>query len=210
MSNIGDNIKRLREARGLTQQKLAEIIGAKTYTTITKWEKGENFPKGRDIIVMSNFFNVSSDELLGLREPSSIVSESSYPYIETPISAGLPENIEGVTDIQTIAVPNSIMGKYAGDEDIQMMRVSGESMNRIIPNGSLIAVKQISLNNLKNGDVVVYGDNYSYSVKRFFRAEDKLIFRPDSNDDCFTDYVVHADECVEIVGKVVVYVVELD
>lgn len=153
---------------------------------------------------------ITMDELISEKKESEVLKESQYPYIHTSISAGLPENIDGVTAEDSISIPDSVMGRHAGGKGIQMMRINGESMNRVIPNGSLIAVKKVSLENLKNGDVVVYGDDHAYSVKRFHKVDKHLVFRPDSTDDRFDDYITPADESVEIVGKVVVYVVELD
>ncbi|PWA08622.1 XRE family transcriptional regulator [Pueribacillus theae] len=211
----GNIIKALRESRGLTQQQLAEIVGAKTYTTITKWESGENFPKGRDIRKLSEYFKVSSDYILGLDE-SNIPKINEYPYFPVSISAGLPLEVNGITDksVETITIPDSIMGKWAGQSDIYIMKVNGESMNKVIPHESLIAVKSIELSNLKDGDIVVYSDNHDYSVKRFYddKKNERIIFSPDSTDRSFTDYVIPYTETsnLKIHGKVILYIVELD
>lgn len=66
MNNFPSIIKQLRESKNLTQKELAEMLGMKTYTTITKWEAGENFPKGKDIKRLAEIFSVRSDFLLGL------------------------------------------------------------------------------------------------------------------------------------------------
>lgn len=149
------------------------------------------------------------DDLIGGQSEGN-VRETNYEYIVHPVSAGLPESVEGVADISDIAIPDSIMGKYAGQADIKMMRINGESMNRVIPDKSLIAVKRTALCNIKDGDIVVYNDNYEYAVKRMYRAGDNVIFRPDSHNPAFTDYVTAADEHLDIIGKVVIYIVELD
>src|SRR5699024_451317 len=144
---------------------------------------------------------------------STAVVASSYPYYPISVAAGLPENVNSVTndDVEQIEIPDSIMGKWAGNKDIYLMRTNGESMNKVIPNGSLIAIKPINLSNLKDGDIVVYSDANDYSVKRFYRHDDKLIFRPDSTDLSFTDYIASADNNeLKIHGKVVIYIVELD
>lgn len=84
-------------------------------------------------------------------------------------------------------------------------------MNNIIPDNSLIGViTNIDYRNLKNGDLVVFECNYEYSVKRFFDAGDKLIFRPDSTDPSFADIVVNKDENTRIVGKVIMYSILID
>lgn len=216
MRTTGEIIKGLRESRGLTQQQLANIIGAKTYTTITKWESGENFPKGKDIIRLSGFFKVSSDYILGLEDDEdSAPAYTDYNYYPVSIAAGLPVGIDSVTEYEvgTMSIPDSIMGKYAGHSNIFATRINGESMNRIIPNGSLIAVKGAELESLRDGDLVVYSHEHEYSVKRFFNdpSNGRIIFRPDSSDNRFTDYTITYEDCstLRIHGKVVLYVVEL-
>ena len=208
----GKIIKMLREQKGLTQQQLAEIVGAKNYTTITKWESGSNFPKGKDIKKLSEYFNVSSDFILGLEEVSA-PQITEYPFLPVSISAGAPITVNGITDkdVDRIPIPDIVMGRYAKDKDIFFMRVNGESMNKVLPHNSLIAVKKVGLNSLHDGDVVVYSNSHEYSVKRFYSYKDQLIFRPDSTDLSFTDYVVsNCNQNVKIHGKVVLYIVETD
>ncbi|MFA9493162.1 helix-turn-helix domain-containing protein [Streptococcus sp. E17BB] len=72
---IGDRIRELRENRNMTQTELSEILGMKTYTTVSKWEKNENFPKGRDLKRLAEIFSVSSDYLLGLSQAKTKKSE---------------------------------------------------------------------------------------------------------------------------------------
>jgi|SRR5690625_2989076 len=214
MKVIGKNIKKLRLSRGMTQQQLADEVGAKTYTTITKWESGANLPQGKDLIVLSKLFNVSVDSILGIDDKKDIVNTSEYNYYPTSISAGIPMVAESVTEYDTekISIPDNIMGKWAGHKGIFMMRVNGESMNKVIPDQSLIAVNPIELSQLKNGDIVVYNYDGEYAVKRFYRQDGKVIFRPDSNDLSFTDVVVDVNNGLDlkIKGKVVLYIVELD
>lgn len=216
-NETGTIIKALRDSRGMTQQQLAEIVGAKTYTTITKWESGDNFPKGKDIITLSEFFKVSSDFILGLEDSSKLIPRiQDYDYYPVSVAAGLPSAVDYVTEanVESISVPDSIMGKWAGHEDIYMMRVNGESMNKIFPTETIIAVKRVEVDSLKDDDIVVFSDENEYSVKRFYDDKDnqRYIFRPDSKDRRFLDYSVSYESAknLTIHGKVVVYIVELD
>ena len=68
MEQLGGRIRKLRESRNMTQTELSEILGMKTYTTVSKWEKNENFPKGKDLKKLAEIFNVTSDYLLGLSD----------------------------------------------------------------------------------------------------------------------------------------------
>ena len=211
MKILGENIRKLRQARGLTQQQLADIMGASNYTTISKWESGANSPRGGDLVKLSELFNVSVDELLGIND--NITLKSDYKYIPTAISAGIQLNVEAITECETITIPDVIMGRYARDENIFITRVNGDSMNKVIPHNSLIAVRPVSLESLKNGDIVVYSCDGEYAIKRFYKKGNKLIFRPDSTDVSFTDLVIdleNNESDIRIHGKVVLYIVELD
>lgn len=68
MKQLGDKIRELRERKNMTQTELSEILNMKTYTTVSKWEKNENFPKGKDLKKLAEIFNVTSDYLLGLSD----------------------------------------------------------------------------------------------------------------------------------------------
>ncbi|MBR1438596.1 MAG: helix-turn-helix transcriptional regulator, partial [Synergistaceae bacterium] len=65
--NIGEHIKQLRKSKGLTQNKLAELLNISTMT-VRRWEWGERKP---DITVMpklANTLNTSINELMDLQD----------------------------------------------------------------------------------------------------------------------------------------------
>ena len=69
-----DRLVSLRKENGLTQEEFAKKIGY-TRTAVSAWEIGRNEPSNADTIKIANFFNVSTDYLLGksdIRNPSSI------------------------------------------------------------------------------------------------------------------------------------------
>ena len=210
MNIIGRNIKKLRTSRGMTQQKLSEIVGAKNYTTITKWESGANTPQGKDLIVLSELFNTSVDSILGIDDKLNINDSFKYHYMPTSISAGLPIDVEAVTNAETIKIPDSIMGKWAGDKDIFFSKINGDSLDRIIPDKSLIAIKPLPLESLKNGDIVVFSNEHEYSVKYYYKQPDKLIFKPHSYNREHHEQHYRLTDDIKIHGKVVLYIVELD
>lgn len=61
---LGKNISDLRKKSGLSQEKLAEKINV-TRQTISNWELGETYPNPEQLILLSNIFRKSIDELLG-------------------------------------------------------------------------------------------------------------------------------------------------
>lgn len=62
---FNERLKELRSDAGLSQKRLAELIGV-SQKAIDFWEKGINEPKASYIIALANFFNVSCDYLLGI------------------------------------------------------------------------------------------------------------------------------------------------
>lgn len=64
VAKIGDRIRTLREGKGMTQQALADALHVKR-ETINMWENGFRDLKTGAIVSLADFFNVSSDFLLG-------------------------------------------------------------------------------------------------------------------------------------------------
>lgn len=64
---IGKKIKELRTEKGLTQKQVAQSIGYST-AIIGFWENGQKDPTGKAIIALANYFGVSADYLLGLKD----------------------------------------------------------------------------------------------------------------------------------------------
>ena len=64
---ISENIKRLRLSNDLTQEALAQILGV-SFQSISKWERGESYPDITLLPLISDFFKVSIDELMGINK----------------------------------------------------------------------------------------------------------------------------------------------
>ena len=61
---IGQNIKKLRKERGITQAKLAKKIGV-YQSTITWWEHDDRMPTIFNAICLADVFGITLDELVG-------------------------------------------------------------------------------------------------------------------------------------------------
>ena len=66
---IGEKVKSLRKAYKLTQKELAEKLQLEGYEfsdlTILRIEQGKRFVPDYEIIALADFFNITTDELLG-------------------------------------------------------------------------------------------------------------------------------------------------
>ncbi|MBE6641394.1 MAG: helix-turn-helix transcriptional regulator [Ruminococcaceae bacterium] len=63
--HFGENVRRLRIERGMTQEGLAEFLGV-SFQAVSKWERGETVPDLFMLPVIALFFGVTTDYLLGL------------------------------------------------------------------------------------------------------------------------------------------------
>lgn len=74
MSKVSENVKRLREKRGLTQEQLADIMG-KEKSTVSKWEIGKNKMIVGDMEMLCAALDCSPNELLGYKSQSQLDGE---------------------------------------------------------------------------------------------------------------------------------------
>ncbi len=66
MTGVKLKIAELRRQKGIGQQQLAEVLGV-TFQSISKWETGTTMPDITLLPSIAEYFNVSVDELLGLK-----------------------------------------------------------------------------------------------------------------------------------------------
>lgn len=60
---IGEKIMRLRQSKGYSQEELGEKLGV-SRQAVSKWETGQTTPDVDKVVLMSEFFGVSTDYLL--------------------------------------------------------------------------------------------------------------------------------------------------
>lgn len=157
MDHVGEYIKQLRTAKGLTQEELGNMIGVKK-AAVQKWESGlvQNL-KRTTIKQLSEIFDVS---------PASFVSGSQPPE-PSNLSHVIPaDNIYKIPLFESVSAG---FGAYASDEiidyipviitnpydaeDTIAIKVSGDSMYPKIEDGDIIVVrKQTSVD---SGDIAV-------------------------------------------------------
>lgn len=67
--NIADRIQHLRKVKGISQEELANKIGV-SRQAVSKWESEQSSPDIEKIIIMSDYFKVTTDYLLKGIEPN--------------------------------------------------------------------------------------------------------------------------------------------
>ena len=78
-----NNIKKLREAAGMTQAELAARLQLTT-PSVTKWELGRANPTYDNLIQLAEIFGVSLDEVAGRKTSApkgGVVDGEKAPYV---------------------------------------------------------------------------------------------------------------------------------
>lgn len=198
---IGQRIKSLRRAAGMTQEELGAKLGLKK-AAIHKYETGLVDLRSSTLEKLAAALDTTPAYLLGLEDPP--LPAGAVPYQPTQripilgrISAGLPiyaeQNIEGYT-----------FTDLNGGAEYFALRVSGNSMNAIgINDGYLIVVRR--QDEVENGEVavVMVGDEDA-TVKRFYATESTVTLMPQSTDSSFQPQIYDLRRTkIKVLGKVV-------
>ena len=95
---IGSRIKQLREKTGLSQAKLAKVLGGVSQPVIARYETGNCFPSYPVLIKIADYFNVSTDYLLGRTD-----NPIGKLYAQAKLGDGVNDFIEMCFDPKTQA-----------------------------------------------------------------------------------------------------------
>ena len=71
---IGQLLKELRKEKGITQEKLAEMLNVSN-RSISRWENGNTLPDFDLLIELANYYDISIDEILGGKRRGEEVME---------------------------------------------------------------------------------------------------------------------------------------
>lgn len=203
--DMGERIKQLRLQKGLTQEELGKVIGVQK-SAIRKYEAGviQNM-KRSSVEKLADFFNVSPTYLMGLeeKEPNNILKDLIMIPVIGKIRAGEPilaeENIEDNFFI------SCSMYNLNSSDGLFFLKVIGDSMNNVIPNGGYALIRQ--QDTAENGDIVVAivnGDNEA-TLKKFKQLDNNFVMlEPDSTFNEYQPLIINLkDTEFKIIGKVI-------
>lgn len=201
--NVGQRLRYLRKLKNLTQQDLANSLGINR-STYARYETGDHEADYETLNKLADFFDVSVDYLLGRTDnpapPSQFVSTEKGNVLRIPIvgktHCGDPiwadEHIEG----WIILPPNTLAkGNYFA------LHVEGDSMSPMIPDGSLIIVRQQP--RVENGQVavVLWNDENEAHVRRVYVDEKQKLVTLQAVNPAYPPITVKPNK-VRILGLV--------
>ncbi|PTK76158.1 DNA-binding protein [Staphylococcus haemolyticus] len=193
--------------KGFTSNELARKVGSSKSTISRYLNKSRQFPVNK-VDDYAKVFNVTPEYILGFDEDSFEVDLGTTTHKVTyygKVSAG---NFEGVAiDNRELDVPDIAFNGRNPKECIAL-QVNGDSMNKILSNGSYIIIHDYRCNQdyrLNNNDILVLRLGGEYTVKRVRRTETKLHLDPVSYSDEFktNTYDIDNTDEIEVIGKVI-------
>lgn len=210
------NINNLMKSRGENIKELSLSINT-AYTTVSNWVHGKKMARAGGLQDLSRHYHVPLSYLTTEHSKELNNEEShDYNFFDTDLSAGMLTSVNPFTseNVKKITLSDCIMDKYAGNDRIFITYINGESMNRILPNRSLIAIKKYdSISDLCDGDIVAFSDAGEMCVKQFYKdyKSRTYSFSPNSTDSTFTSMIYRWEDAqdINIIGKVVTYVVNI-
>lgn len=200
-----DRMKELRERNNLNKVEMAKKLKV-AESTVRSWETGKSEPQWKKLREITQIFGVDESWLIGVDTNTSVsqVDEIELNYYGT-VAAG---NFETVPlDDGTIKVPNSAF-KNAKAENCFALKVNGDSMNKILSNGSYIVIhdyRNVIAPELNTSDLLLIRNGSGHTIKRVRLTDTKIHFEPDSYIDEFKTETYDRDfsDDIEVVGKVI-------
>jgi repressor LexA len=148
------DLKKAREALGLTQQQLAEQLRT-TRMTVTRYECGTRRIPGLVEVAISQLSNSSLIQMAGI------------------VAAGMP--IEPLPQSEIVEVPRSMLSRGPGGHFA--LRVKGNSMRDegILPGDLVVVHKQVLA---RNGQTVIAVVNQEATIKKYYRRGERIELVP--------------------------------
>lgn len=174
------NIKYVREKRGLSQSKLAEMIDV-NQTTIARWEDENRIPTIDKAIQVSNILNIPLDILVGKNlqfdnvEPVNIDSNIIKIPVFGTIKAGIP--IESQSDIiEYVEIPKIWT---RGGKKFYGLKISGDSMFPKYNEDDIVIFEQNDDTTLYHGkDVAIMINGTESTFKKLLVNEQGIVLQP--------------------------------
>ena len=201
--SIGKNIRRVREAHGLTQEEFGAIAGVSAMA-VSQWENNRAVPRMGAVQRLADHFGIKKGDIVDENTSSPEVASFSEVPLFGSIAAGTPLDMDSC-DVRYL-VPTDVISRHPG---AFLLKVEGESMNRVLPNGCYALVEPCSDVRNDNMPYAVCVNGYSATIKRIHRLSNGFELVPDSTDPTYRpkvyDYGDEGTETISIIGEVVWY-----
>lgn len=213
MSAVPANIDALLIKFDMSQEELGNAVGL-TQSAVSGWMHGKT-PSRRTIRKLCEVFDLTPDDILSehglaFREHGGYIKNKEWHNAPLHDSVFAGTSIKELPVNDMFGVPDELLCRYPNSF---LMRVSDESMNRVLPLGSYALINPT--HEILDGKVyAVCIDGQNATIKRIKSLNNGLQLLADSNDPTFRsiyfDFAETSKECIVIIGQVVWYCVPFD
>ena len=211
MGRIENEIKEMIDDRYGGIPSFSKVIGIPQQTVYSVLRRGIINGTTSTVLPILSELGIDSNWILKNRLISieSDFADTTDVPLFGRIAAGKPVEMDAVKD--TFAVPTSVYNAHPGSF---LLRVDGESMNRILPNGCYALVDPCDEVLHSGMPYAVCVNGYDATVKRVRKLNNGFELMPDSNDPTYTSTVYNFNDpntdTVTVIGEVVYYVLPYD
>jgi TPR repeat protein/DNA-binding XRE family transcriptional regulator len=152
---IGDNIKRLRTEKNLTQKEVANAAGVST-RAVSKWECGKAYPDITLLPTLAAYFGVTADELLGTAQ--SAAKSNAKPAVT--LDAGATELLKNIYAIASGRDTGIILFGDGEQNTAQFGKAELDELKKAAESGDADAIAKLS-------DFYYKTAVYSYNTKDY-------------------------------------------
>lgn len=177
MSTFGSRLKALRQSKGLTGVELGEILNVSN-KTISTWENNTREPNQEMTTTIAEYFNVSTDYLLGRDPiPNELKAEINYAI---PLTGGVRIPVLGSI---VAGIPNTAVADY--DEWIEIsqslamrgeyfaLRIKGDSMEPTLFDSDIVVIRQQP--DVEDGEIAAVSiAGNEATIKRIYHRSDGI------------------------------------
>lgn len=97
MATTAERIKQLRKKKGISQSELAALIGVKN-NTVSTWERGTRKPDFEALDLLSDYFEVSFEYILGNSDKEEARVKSTQKELDTLALLSIADEIKEITE----------------------------------------------------------------------------------------------------------------
>lgn len=200
MSEIYERIKQRRQELGLTVEELANKMGYKDKSSISKIENGKADIPTSKVIAFARALETTTAYLLGIEKVQTVIPPGFEPLPEMEsvplvgqIACGQPitaeENLEGY-----VSVPAAWHATFT-------LLCEGDSMEPHIKDGDLVAIR--SQPQVENGEIAAVRIDNEATLKRVYLSPGRMVLQPENTT--YSPIILVGDELqtVHIEGKAV-------
>lgn len=184
---LSKNIKKWMEIKGVDRMAVADATGI-SYTTISDWINGKNYPYIDKIEVLANFFGCSKSDLIEDIHDGRL-DQMKKDVVRVPLLGKVPAGMpfEAIEDMYTVDYEEIPSDWVKGNKQYFALRVQGDSMEPEYPDGSVVVfLKTEDCQSGQDCCVMVNGDDATF--KRVTKKEDGIVLTP-LNLDNSTGYL---------------------